>query len=327
MAMETREDRFGPLDYGVIHLFRNVDPDSIRGLLDGLGIVYLEESEILIKPGQRNDRLYLIADGRIRIHLHDPATPPVAVLARGESVGEMSLIDGEPTSAYAIADEPSRLLVMEEDALWSLVRFSHEAACNLLAGLVRRLRGADAVITGIAGPEGIYERHGSFDVLTGLRNRTWLEGVMPRLVSRAERDSTPLCAVLVGLEDFDVFTKIHGGIYANRVLYFFAHTLSENLRPTELTARYEPDRFVVVLPGVGPEGALAIARRLKAALMETIPLMPDGNSVPIPTVVMSITQWERGEESGAFLRRLGAPTEELAKSCRVLVPDGTTHSG
>jgi CRP-like cAMP-binding protein len=71
---------------------------------------------------------------------------PIAILGVGESVGEMSVIDNQPTSAFVVAEEDSRLMVMDEDILWSLVQSSHAAACNLLFTLTKRVRQADAVI-------------------------------------------------------------------------------------------------------------------------------------------------------------------------------------
>ena len=55
-----------------------------------------------------------------------------------EYAGDMSLIDGKPASAYVIADQPCRLLVIDEELMWILAESSHPVCINLLSTLVRR---------------------------------------------------------------------------------------------------------------------------------------------------------------------------------------------
>ena len=62
------------------------------------------------------------------------------ILGAGETVGELSLIDKGSTSAYVVAHEPSRVLVLSEATMWSLVTASHAISLNLLRTLSTRLR-------------------------------------------------------------------------------------------------------------------------------------------------------------------------------------------
>ena len=130
-----------------IYLLKGVEPEVIIGLLDLCTILKLEAQEILIVPSQSNRTVYFLLSGRLRIHLDSVESEPLVVLEPGESVGEMSVVDHKPTSAFVVADEASVLLAMEEDTLWSLVQASHAAARNLLFTLVQRLRHADAIIS------------------------------------------------------------------------------------------------------------------------------------------------------------------------------------
>ncbi|MCX7635889.1 MAG: cyclic nucleotide-binding domain-containing protein, partial [Syntrophales bacterium] len=176
--MESIKKPFEPIDYRAIHLLRNVNLDAVRGLIETCNLAYLETGEVLISPGQMHHRIYLILEGQISIHLGSPDEDPITVLMAGESVGEMSVLDRKPTSAYAVARTPCRLLVMDEDVLWSLVHASHDAACNLLITLTKRLRRTDSLIVEDINVERSYERQGTFDALTGLHNRFWLENTL-----------------------------------------------------------------------------------------------------------------------------------------------------
>jgi len=135
------------LDLKQIYLLKGVEPEVIIGLLDLCTIMKLEAQEILIVPSQSNRTVYFLLSGRLRIHLDSVDSKPLVIIEPGESVGEMSVVDHKPTSAFVVADEACVLLAMEEDTLWSLVQASHAAARNLLFTLVQRLRHADAIIS------------------------------------------------------------------------------------------------------------------------------------------------------------------------------------
>ena len=121
------------------HLFEGVEFGSIMGLLEDCPIQKLKQDDVLLNRGEANHFLFLILSGRLRVHL-ELSVDPVTVLGPGEVVGELSLIDGQPTSAYVVADDDCRVLALNEKTLWSLVEASHIVARNLLFVLSRRLR-------------------------------------------------------------------------------------------------------------------------------------------------------------------------------------------
>jgi CRP-like cAMP-binding protein len=89
--------------------------------------------------------IYLIEDGSVRIERQDrEKIVPLAILAAGEFFGEMSFVDGAPTSAKAVADEPTRLRVIDEAVVDSLAKidpsFSGRLYRSIAAILVERLR-------------------------------------------------------------------------------------------------------------------------------------------------------------------------------------------
>ena len=95
---------------------------------------------VLIEADQPNDRLFLVLTGEFGVHLDSPDSAPIVILGAGETVGELSLIDKGATSAYVVAHEPSRVLVLSEATMWSLVTASHAISLNLLRTLSMRLR-------------------------------------------------------------------------------------------------------------------------------------------------------------------------------------------
>ncbi len=290
--METFKEE----DLRKIRLFRSVDLGAIKGILDACTIRSLDAGEVLISEGQNNRTVYFLLEGHVRIHLTSTESRPTAVLGPGESVGELSVIDHKPASAFVVADEPVRLLAMEEELLWSLVNSSHAAANNLLIGLSARLRHADAVISDGGGEmEPDYQRYGTVDALTGLHNRFWLEKLLDRQVQRSTMGGLPLSLIMIDIDHFKTFNDHYGHAYGDHVLYTVAHTLSDQLRPTEIIARYGGDEFVVVLPDMGLETARDIGERLHRGMMDAVPAKPDGSVIAHPTISIGLATLKAGQ--------------------------------
>ncbi len=127
-------------------LWKGVELDSVLDLLQDCPIKEFTEGAVLIQAGQPNDFLYLILSGRLRIHLKDLTLAPIVMLEPGEVVGEMSVFDRQPASAYVVAQEVSRLLVLDRATIWSLIEIYPIVARNLLFVLAQRLRSGNALV-------------------------------------------------------------------------------------------------------------------------------------------------------------------------------------
>ena len=276
---ETEAYEIDEMSLKKIHMLHGVNLDSIKGLLDLCTIKTLQPEEVLLTPEQANRAIFLLLEGRLRVHLESVDTRPIAILGPGESVGEMSVIDQQRPSAFVIADEACKFLVMDEDILWSLVQSSHEAACNLLFILVKRLRHADSVISEYDELGNQFRQHGSMDALTGLHNRYWLDNILKRLCVRSSTGSEPLSVIMIDIDHFKEFNNNYGHLYGDHVLYSVSHAISDLLRPSELVARFGDDEFIVVLPDLDINVAREIAERLHKGVMDKVPVMPDGKSV------------------------------------------------
>ena len=127
-------------------LWKGVELDAILDLLQDCPIKEFTEGDVLIQAGQPNDFLYLILSGRLRIHLKDLTLAPIVMLEPGEVVGEMSVFDRQPASAFVVAQEDSRLLVLDRATIWSLIEIYPIVARNLLFVLAQRLRSGNALV-------------------------------------------------------------------------------------------------------------------------------------------------------------------------------------
>ena len=129
-----------------ISLLKGVELESIQALLEECPIQEFKQDDVLIKAGKPNRSVYLLLSGRLSIHLKTDSLGPNVILGPGETVGEMSVIDRQLTSATVVAHENSCVLVLDEKVLWSLVDIYPIVARNLLFILSQRLRHGNILV-------------------------------------------------------------------------------------------------------------------------------------------------------------------------------------
>ncbi len=127
-------------------LLRGVEFEFVEDVLEACPIEELKKDEILITPGQPRRFIYLLLSGRLSVHLNKLMTDPILILDPGEVAGEMSVVDHQPASAYVVAQEGCRVLVMNEKAIWALVDRCPIVARNLLFILSKHVRRGNVLI-------------------------------------------------------------------------------------------------------------------------------------------------------------------------------------
>lgn len=103
------------------------------------------------------------------------------------------------------------------------------------------------------------------DPVTGVANRRAWDGELPRELSRAQRDPTPVCVAVVDLDGLDDYRASHGPDATERYLRSAVQRWRANLRAGDLLARYNEHEFAVVLPGCEIEQADEVIDRLCAS--------------------------------------------------------------
>jgi len=285
-----------------ICLFKNVNLESIKGLLEDCPVQKFERGDVVIGAGQLLRHIYLVLEGYLRVHPQSLDQGPIVVLGPGDIAGEISVIDHQPAPSFVVADDACLLIVVHEDILWSLIRSSHAAALNLLYILAKRLRQSDVLIAGDLQDDQDYEQYGSMDALTGLHSRSWLEMMLKRQFLRSTTGGEPLSVIMIDIDDFREFNLAHSRIYSDRVLYSIAHQLSEQLRPADIIARYGGDEFMILLPHVNIVTARIVAERLRQDMSKSVPVTPDGNRVPYPTLSFGLAEAKPDQTPESFIK-------------------------
>jgi phosphoserine phosphatase RsbU/P len=122
-------------------LFRGIDTRAIEDVVNDCEVLVLPPGTPLLKPGECNDNVYLLLVGKLTIFIDSSRTDDAGIpILSGESVGEMSAIDGKPVSALVLAVTESRVLRLPPDLFWNRISAIPGVARNLLATLSERMR-------------------------------------------------------------------------------------------------------------------------------------------------------------------------------------------
>jgi diguanylate cyclase (GGDEF)-like protein/PAS domain S-box-containing protein len=163
---------------------------------------------------------------------------------------------GPTTPGLVLPVGPSDQLVVVADGVladdeMALVR----AVANTLTSALARVRDEEQL------------RHEAVhDPLTGLANRVLLRDRLEHALARSERGGGTTGVMVVDLDDFKLVNDAYGHLAGDSVLTELSRRMRAAVRPSDTVARLGGDEFVAVCEGVDEQSALALGRRLQAAI-------------------------------------------------------------
>lgn len=136
----------------VVFVLGVLEDDDVDWLIEVGQRQELQPGQVLIREGEPCEHIYLILDGGLEVSVAALSPQPIARLATGEVVGEMSFVDGQPPSATVAALEPSVVLAISchqlrhklQQDIWFAARFYRALAILLssrLRSTVKHLQG------------------------------------------------------------------------------------------------------------------------------------------------------------------------------------------
>ncbi|MGB1656633.1 MAG: Crp/Fnr family transcriptional regulator [Longimicrobiales bacterium] len=135
--------------FGNSPIFGDLDSSELEKVIRVCDIVELKRGEYVFREGDAGDRLFLIAEGAVRISRMIPGSGEEAlvVLHTGACFGEMAIFDRMGRSTDAIVDSRSLLLSITRDAFQELLESDKDLAHKVLWSACRmlseRLRGSN----------------------------------------------------------------------------------------------------------------------------------------------------------------------------------------
>ena len=122
-----------------VSFFSEVPEDVLVEIASVLEELEIEAGETIIKKGESGGSLYIIADGKVRVH---DERRTITILGESNVFGEFSILDANPRSASVTALEDTRLFRLDQDPFFELIDDHSTIARRIMQVLVRYLRQA-----------------------------------------------------------------------------------------------------------------------------------------------------------------------------------------
>ena len=129
-----------------VKLFNGLSPEEVHKIVSRGMTIHIAKGETLFYQGTIGNKMYVVLGGVIGLY---DGKEQIASLRTGAMFGEMALIEDAPRSATAVAEEASRLFVLDERTFNKLLtkRVSIRILLNVVGTLSNRLRDMNARYT------------------------------------------------------------------------------------------------------------------------------------------------------------------------------------
>jgi CRP/FNR family cyclic AMP-dependent transcriptional regulator len=131
-----------------IPLFESMEDADLVALGNKLTQKAFGEGDVIFAQGDEGDAMYLIEEGAVDIVAGSGnQRVTLASLFTGQYFGELSLLDGAPRSATALASRPTHALALERDDFVDFVKRRPEAALSIMHEIGERMRATNELMT------------------------------------------------------------------------------------------------------------------------------------------------------------------------------------
>jgi putative iron-dependent peroxidase len=120
-----------------VPLFQTLDLSQVQRLAALTSEVRAADGDVLVRQGETGHEFFVVASGRVIVQREDQR---LARLGPGDFFGEISLIDGRPRTASAIAEGDTYLLVLDHGQFDSMIEEFPGLGRQLARALAERIR-------------------------------------------------------------------------------------------------------------------------------------------------------------------------------------------
>lgn len=133
---------------GTVPLFQRLNSHERGDLERVLESRTFAPGGLIFSSGEPGDSLYIVGTGVVELYVKDDSGAKIVltVCGPGEVFGELSLFDGGPRTASAVALEEATLLVLDRDDLLAFLQQHPAASLELLTTMGQRIRSTDAIL-------------------------------------------------------------------------------------------------------------------------------------------------------------------------------------
>ena len=138
----------------------------------------------------------------------------------------------------------------------------------------------------------LLETNSTTDDLTGVFNRNNFYNQFEKELTRCIRYKRKICCLMIDIDFFSKLNDQYGNQTGNEILREMAEMIKDNLRASDIVARYDSNRFICIMPETDLDSALLLSKRLRV-LVEGANFSIDytGKAIQL-TISIGVTSWK-----------------------------------
>jgi GNAT superfamily N-acetyltransferase len=133
-----------------VSIFKGLSDSQLRMLSGICRIVQYQKDDLIFTQDEINEKLYMVLTGEVEIRIGERMVPVGKVLA-GDVLGEISLVEGTPHSATAVAAQDTHLIIMANQDFEVLIqrypRIGMTVMRNIARSLGQKLKSTDLAVS------------------------------------------------------------------------------------------------------------------------------------------------------------------------------------
>jgi diguanylate cyclase (GGDEF)-like protein len=141
-----------------------------------------------------------------------------------------------------------------------------------------------------------------FDSLTGLYSRAYVLAAIEQEILRAARSERPFALLMLDLDGLKAANDRFGHASGDQLLKAVAETMRDDIRATDIAARYGGDEFVLLLPETDIAGAMLVADKVRIDIGR-LALPHDGQVIRTTASIGLVSYPDDGRTSTELVRR------------------------
>jgi CRP/FNR family cyclic AMP-dependent transcriptional regulator len=131
-----------------IPLFESLETDDLSALANRLRESSVTSGHTVFAQGDEGDAMYVIVEGAVDIVAGSGKQKVILTsLFKQQYFGELSLLDGAPRSATAVASRDTQLLALDRDDFVEFIKNRPEAALSIMHEVGERIRATNEAMT------------------------------------------------------------------------------------------------------------------------------------------------------------------------------------
>jgi uncharacterized membrane protein len=131
-----------------VKLFKLLDDEESESLCSLMETAHFDKGDTVFNAGDAGDTIYIIRTGRVEVYIENYEGHKIILRENeaGDVFGDISLLDGGPRTATAVAVEDTETLTLDRDQLLELVTRHPHAGLDLLTVMGQRLRATNELL-------------------------------------------------------------------------------------------------------------------------------------------------------------------------------------